>query len=469
MLYTMFHMTLKLQADYKRAFKDADIRAVYPKEIDDELVYYIARAFVEEYGYTKILVAHDTRLSTPALHEAFLKGATDSGASVIDIGLVHTPALYYASGTMELPGVMITASHSPKEYNGLKLVHAGALPLTEKNGLGVIRRRIEKGKFTDAPKRGKVTKKDVLKGYLRYVLKGYKPKQYKDLQVVADVGNGMAGILLPLLQPTLPTKFTVLFGKLDGNFPNHGLDPALAKNQRQLKTALKDGKYDFGIGFDGDADRIAFHDEKGTYINSAVIGALIADRMLKRFPGEKIGYTNLTSKIYEETIRKAGGKPMPVKVGHAFIKEAMRKNDILFACEHSAHFYYKKYFYTDSVIITLLEVMEACSEAKSKGMTLSELVKPYCIYQQTEDTIVKVKDRKLALQKTEAYLMDLKPKKITRFDGLRVDFGDVWGAVIPSVTEYALKFMFESTKKKLASDMQSRLVEFVKSIAQDEK
>jgi phosphomannomutase len=462
-------MTMKLQADYKRAFKDADIRAIYPTEIDDELAYYVARAFVEEFGHQKLVVARDMRLSTPALYDAFVKGATDSGASVVDIGQVHTPALYYASGTMELPGVMITASHSPKQYNGMKLVHAGAIPLTEKQGLGAIRRRIEKGKFVDAKKQGRVTKKDVLNGYQRFVLKGYQTKKYDGLAVVADAGNGMASVLLPLLQEKLPVKFDVLFGTMDGSFPNHGSDPALSKNQRQLKKKLKEGKYDFGIGFDGDSDRIAFHDEKGTYINSAVIGALIADRMLKKYPGEKIGYTILTSKVYEETIREAGGKPVSVRVGHAFIKESMRKKDILFACEHSAHFYYKKYFYTDSVTITLLEVMEACVEAKAAGVSFSELVKPYRNYQQTEDVIVRVKDKKLALKKTEAYLHTLKPEKLKRFDGLVVDFGDVWGAVKPSVTEYALKIMFESTKKSLATEMQEKLVKYVESIAGDEK
>jgi phosphomannomutase len=287
--------------------------------------------------------------------------------------------------------------------------------------------------------------------------------------VAADAGNGMASVLLPLLAEKLPVTLDVLFGTLDGRFPNHGSDPALSRNQRQLKAKLKAGKYDFGIGFDGDGDRIAFHDERGRYINSAVIGALIADRMLQKEPGASIGYTVLTSKIYEETIRAAGGQPVPVRVGHAFIKESMRQKDILFACEHSAHFYYKKYFYTDSVTITLLEVMEAVAQAKATGKTLSALVQPYCKYQQTEDVIVKVKDKKLALAKTEAYLKTLQPKKLRRFDGLVVDFGEVWGAVKPSVTEFALKIMFESTKKAWAKERQQQLVEYIESIAQDER
>ncbi len=460
-------MTMKLQADYKRAFKDADIRAIYPTEIDDELVYFIGRAFVEEFNYKKIVVARDMRLSTPALHAAFIKGVTDSGAAVVDIGEVHTPALYFASGTMDLPGVMITASHSPKEYNGLKLVHAGAIPLTEKEGLGAIRRRIEKGKFVPDTKRGKTTKKDIRKAYQRFVLKGYKAKKLEGINIVADVGNGMAGVLLPLLQEKLPMKFDVMFGDLDGSFPNRGSDPTLSKHQKHLKKRLKEKTYDFGVAFDGDSDRIAFLDEKGNYINCAVIGALIAERMLMTNPKARIGYTILTSRSYEEVIKSSGGRPTPARVGHAFIKNVMRKKDVLFACEHSGHFYYKDFFFTDSVTLTLLAVLNSYTEAKAKGLSFGEMMKPYVKYKQTEDVIVKVKDKKLALGKTEDFLKTLNPDKIKRFDGLVVDFGEVWGAVKPSVTEFALKIMFESVKKKDALDMQNKIVEYVKSIAED--
>jgi phosphomannomutase len=459
---------MTLQADYKKAFKDADIRAVYPKEIDEELVYFVARAFVEEYGYTKLVVARDMRLSTPALHEAFLKGALDSGAEVIDIGQVHTPVLYYASATLNLPGVMITASHSPKEYNGLKLVFPGAIPFTEKNGLGKIRRRIEKGQFTPAGKLGKVRQKEMLKAYQKFVLKGVSPKRLDGMRIVADAGNGMAGVLMPLLQEKLPIDFTVLFPELDGRFPNRGSDPTLSKNHKHLKQTLKKEDYDFGIAFDGDADRIGFLDEKGNFINSAVVGALVAERMLKRNPKAKIGYTILTNKIFEESIKRAGGKPELLRVGHAFIKESMRKKDVLFCAEHSGHFYFKDYFYTDSVTLTLLAVLEAYAEAKQAGKTFGEMVKPYLVYQQTEDVIVLVRNQPKALQKTLAYVETLAPKTIKKFDGFWVDFGEVWGAVKMSVTEPAIKLMFESKKKKTAQEMQDKLVKFIKTIADEE-
>jgi len=458
-------MKLELQADYSRAFKPADIRGIYPTEIDEELVYFIGRAFVEEFKYKKLVVGRDMRVHSEALQDAFVKGATDSGASIVDVGLVHSPAVYYASGSMDLPGVVITASHSPKEYHGLKLIHAEAIPLTEKTGLGKIRRRIEKGKFVDADKRGKVSTKNVLKGYQRYVLKGYKGKKLEGIKIVADSGNGMSAVLLPLLQEKLPVKFDVLFPKLDGTFPNRDSDPTLNKNQKQLKARLKAKKYDFGISFDGDGDRIAFLDETGRYINSAEIGALIAERLLLKNPKAKIGYTMLTSRSYEEAIKEAGGKPVMMRVGHAFIKDSMRKKDVLFACEHSAHFYFKDFFFTDSVTLTLLGVLDAYQEAKASSQTFGEMMKPYLKYKQTEDVIVYVKDREVALAKTEAYIKSLKPKSLRKFDGLVVDFGNTWGGVKVSVTEYALKLMFESTNKKEAKLMQDKIRHYAESIA----
>ncbi|MCA9356835.1 phosphomannomutase/phosphoglucomutase [Candidatus Nomurabacteria bacterium] len=462
-------MTMNLKADYKRAFKDADIRGIYPTEIDEELAYFVARAFVEEFSYSKIVVARDMRLSTPALHEAFVKGANDSGASVVDIGMVHSPALYFASATLNLPGVMITASHSPKEYNGMKLVHAGAIPLTEKSGLKAVRKRIEKGVFASEVKRGKTTTKDVLKAYQKFVLKGYQAKKLAGLKIVADAGNGMAGVLMPLLVEKLPAKFEVIFGDLDGRFPNRGSDPTLSKHQKPLRTQLKKGGYDFGIAFDGDSDRVAFLDEKGNYINSAVIGAMVAERLLVKNPAARIGYTGLTTRSYEESILASGGKPVLMKVGHAFIKEAMRQKDVLFACEHSGHFYFKDFFFTDSVTLTFLYVLDAYAEAKDKNMTFSEMIKPHLKYQQTEDVVVMVKDKKLALEKVEAYLNSLEPKSIKHFDGLVVDFGETWGMVKPSVTEYALKIMFESKAKKTAQAMQDMLVAYIRSIADDSR
>jgi len=458
-------MKLHLQADYLRAFKEADIRGVYPTEIDEEFMYFLARAFVEEFGYRKILVARDMRESSPVVHAAFMKGANDSGADVVDIGLIHSPGLYFASATLNLPGVMITASHSPRAYNGLKLVFENAVPLTETAGLKKVRTRMEKGAFVDAKKPGKVMLKDVSKAWQKFVLKGVSPTAFSGINLAADAGNGMSGVILPLWAEKLAVKFDVLFPELDGTFPNRGSDPTLSKHQKHIKAKLKTGTYDFGISFDGDADRIAFFDESGKYINSAVIGALIAQRLLQKNPQAKIGYTILTSRSYLESIRAHGGKPVLMKVGHAFIKKAMREKDVLFSCEHSGHFYYKDYFFTDSVTLTLLSVLEAYQEAKKHGLSFSQMMKPYDRYQQTEDIIVEVDDKQRALAQVEEYLLQKRPLVLKKFDGLTVDFGDVWGAVKPSVTEFALKIMFESKSMKHAKNLQTELKTCVQSIA----
>jgi phosphomannomutase len=455
---------MKISADYKSAFKQVDIRGVYPTEVSDEVAYLVARSFVEEFDLKKVLVARDMRLSSPALFSAFTKGVTDAGAAVIDLGLVHTPVLYYASGSMKLAGVMITASHSPKNQNGLKLVLPGAVPLTEDFGLKQIRRRMEKGVFKEVKKVGKVTAKDVRAAYLKFVLKGFKAKGLEDLELVADAGNGMGAVLMELLQGKMPVNFTTLNAELDGRFPSRGSDPTLKKNQKPVTSALKTGGYDFGISFDGDGDRIAFFDEEGNYVNSAAIGAVIAKLMLKKHKGAKIGFTNLNSRIYEETILANGGVPVPVKVGHAYIKETMRQKDVLFACEHSGHFYFKEYFYTDSITLTLLYVLAAFADARKEGLTFGQMMAPYLIYKQTEDVIVEVSDKKKAQVAIEKYLKDKKPVKARKFDGIWVDFGDVWGSVKISVTEHALKMMFEGKNKKVAQSLQDEVADFVRSI-----
>ncbi len=462
-------MTYPLAPQFAKAFKDADIRGTYPLEINEGLVYAVARAFVEEFSYKKIVVGRDMRISSPALHAAFVVGVRDAGADVIDIGMVATPQLYFASGSMQLPAVMITASHSPAEYNGLKLVHADAIPLTKRNGLAQILKRVKQGKWTEVKKRGKLTKKNIDAGYQKRVLAGIKPKRYIGLRIATDIGNGMAHDIIPLLAEKLPIKFETLFARRDGHFPNRDSDPNLRENQTALDKKIDHGHYDFGISFDGDADRIAFLDEQGNYVNSAAIGALIATRILAREPKAKIASTNLNSRIYDETIRAHGGKVVMARTGHTFVKEAMRKHEAVFGCEYSGHFFFRDFFYTDSVVLTLREVLDAYVEAKVAGQTFGAMMAPYLVYAQTEDVIVKVADKAIAMAKLHDYLASLQPKSIKQFDGYFVDFGDVWGAVKMSVTEYAVKLMFESRDKRKAVKLQKQIQQFVKSIAKDTK
>jgi len=459
-------MDKKLPVDFTRAFKDADIRGITVSEIDDDLAYSVARAFVEEFRYKKVVVGRDMRVSTPSLAEAFMTGVRDSGADVIDIGMAHSPLLYFASGTMALPGVMITASHSPAEYNGLKLVEPGAVPLTKATGLTAIEKRVQAGKFKTPKKRGSRRVKNVRTAYQSYILKGINKPALEGITIAADIGNGMASVLMPLLEEKLPIKFTSLFSDMDGTFPNHGSDPTIKKHQKQLKAEMLKNKYDFGILFDGDADRIAFLDERGEYVNCAIIGAIIAEKMLSTSPKAGMVFTNLTSRVYEESIKNAGGKALRAKVGHAFLKRKMLETGALFGCEHSGHFFFKEFFNTDSVVLTLRYVLEVYVQAKKNGQSFSEFVQPYQKYQQLEDVVIHVNNKKAALDQVEAFIKKEFPTAdIKKFDGLYVTTEQAWGAVKPSVTEHALKVMFEGHKKTEANKLQKELVAYIKTIA----
>lgn len=458
-----------IAANYNRAFKPADIRGIYPSEIDAGVAYTTARAFVEENGFKKIVVGYDMRLSTPELRLAFITGARASGADVIDIGMVRSPMLYFASGTLDLPGAMITASHSPQEFNGIKLVYKQAVPLTHETGLGAIKKRLKDATFVDAKKPGSLTKRSFRRDYQAFLLKAVNKKRYKDIVVAADIGNGMAGVSMAALDAALPTSFPMLFKKPDGRFPNRGSDPCLSKNQRHLKKHIKDKRADFGIGFDGDGDRIAFLDERGRYVNCAAIGALVAKRLLEREPGAGIVYTNLTSRILEETIKQAGGKALRARVGHTFLKEVMRKHGAVFGAEHSGHFFWRDFFCTDSTMMTLLCVLDCYVNAKQNGQTFSAMMKPFLLYQQTEDVVVEVKDKAAALASIHQVIKKMKPKQLSKFDGYFVDFGDVWGAVKPSVTEFAIKLMFESASKSKAATLQKRLHSELQKIAKKQE
>ncbi|OIP77977.1 MAG: hypothetical protein AUK16_00975 [Parcubacteria group bacterium CG2_30_44_11] len=454
-----------LPPNYKKAFKDADIRGIYSDEINEAMAYFVARAFVEEFSYKTVIVGYDMRLSTPALRAAFVAGTRDQGADVLDVGMVTTPQLYFASGSLNLPGVMITASHSPKEYNGMKLVHTAAIPLTKTTGLAVIEKRVRVGKFFTPKKRGGLKKKNIDRAYQKFVMKGVQPKCYKGLKLAVDIGNGMGNEIVPLLQEKLPITFSTLFAKPDGRFPNRDSDPNLRENQTAIDFKIDHGHFDFGISFDGDADRIAFLDEHGDYVNSAAIGALIAKRILAREPKAKIVSTNLNSKIYAETVRAHGGKLIMARTGHTFVKAKMREHRAVFGCEYSGHFFFRDFFYTDSVVFTLREVLDAYTEAKVTGQTFSELMAPYLVYEQTEDVVVKVADKSVAMAKMLAFVKTMKPKQIKHFDGYFVDFGDVWGAFKMSVTEYGVKLMFESTSKAKAKKVQRQLLRYLRSIS----
>jgi phosphomannomutase len=459
----MSNLSKDLPTHYDKAFKDADIRGVYPTEIDETVAYKVARAAVEECNWKTVLVARDMRVSSPALRQAFIAGVRDAGATAIDIGIIDTPGLYFASGSLDLPGVVITASHNPAKYNGLKLVAAGAIPLTAKTGLLAIKKRIEQNTFKTPKQRGELKKQSVTQQYLSYIRKKSAFASERPLKVVVDAGNGTAGPLMQKLCQNLPIKITPLFFELDGNFPNRQSNPTLAKNQTAIKAALKQGDYDFGVAFDGDADRVAFFDEKGNYINSSFIGALIVKHLSTQIPHSSFVYTVFTSRAYSEAITEAGGTAIKARVGHAFIKAIMRQKDVLFGCEHSAHFYFKDNYYTDSGILTFLFVAGAFANRQQPELSFSQYLKPFATYYQTEEVLVPVKNKEAALQSIAAHYEAKHPEHITKFDGVTVSFPDYWFVVKKSVTEDALKFVVESPHKKVAEAHQKEILAYLRN------
>lgn len=450
-----------LPEDFSKAFKSADIRGVYPGEIDETLAYRVARAFVRWGKYKKVIVARDMRLSSPNLRDAFVAGVNAEGADVLDIGLTGTPAMYFASGTFELPGVVITASHNPKEYNGLKLVEPGGIPLTDESGLDVIQAAVEKNEF-EAEQRGGVEEHDIFPAYKEYLDAFNTIEAPRSLKVVVDAGNGMGATLSKVCTDNQPIDIEPLFFELDGTFPNRDSNPTLAENQAPLIEKIKEVKPDFAIAFDGDADRVAFFDETGRYINSAVVGALIADNLLQKHPGETCVYTNFTSRSYKDAIEKRGGEAVRARVGHAFIKRLMREHDAIFSCEHSAHFYFRSNFFTDSGMIAFLIVAEIVGKGITEGKTFSEIIAPFDVYYQTEEILVAVPDKQAAIEAVRAHFTET-PLHEDMFDGMYIEYDDVWFTVKASVTEDALKFVVESKDKAKAETIRDSIHQILQS------
>ena len=431
-------------------FKAYDVRGIYNKNLTDEIAYKIGRAFVSFLKCRDVVVGCDMRVSSPKLSKAFMKGVTEEGANVIDIGMVSTDALYFASGFLKKPAVMFTASHNPPEYNGMKFCKANAVPINENTGLRQIRSIAEKIQLKKGKNRknkiGKIIKKNILKGYVKHVLSFIHKDKIKNLKIAVDAGNGMAGKMAPLIYKNLKVKIIPLFFKLDGTFPNHLADPSKYENLKELQKVVKEKKCDFGMAFDGDADRVFFVDEKGAVINASLMSALIIKNILKKHKNENIIYNLVCSRIVPETIEKYGGKSLIERVGHSFIKDTMRKTKSIFACEHSAHYYFKHNFNADSGIIASLIVAEIVSK---ENKSLSALLREFKVYFKIEEANFKVKDKEAKLKEIERGYRKKNPKKIMKIDGVSVEFEDYWFNVRPSNTEPLLRLNLEANAKEL--------------------
>lgn len=441
-------------------FRAYDIRGIYPQEINEETAYLIGRAFVKflKKKRPEIVVGRDNRLSSPVLAKALIRGIIEEGGKVIDIGLSTSPMLYWAVAHYKFDGgVNCSASHNPPQYGGFKMLGEKATFLSEKTGLKKIKKiaqeLAEKGKAKI--KKGKLEKREILKDYLRFSLKDFKREKTGALKVVIDTGNAVPGILISELKKKVPFKIYHLFSKLDASFPNRSLNPLEPRALKALQEEVKSKKADLGIAFDGDGDRIIFVSEKGKQIPGDLIFALMAKIILKKAPGQKILYNICSSRIVGETIKENGGVPIMERVGHAFIKERMKKEKIPFAGEFSGHYYLKEDYFSEAPFFILFNVVEEMAKTKKP---ISWLIKPYQKYFNSGEINFEAKNKEKILEKVEK---KYQRGKILKIDGLRIDFKDWWFLLRPSQTEPVLRLILEAKTKKLMLQKKKEIIKLV--------
>lgn len=417
----------------------------------------IGRAFVEFIAEKKIIVGSDTRLSSPALTEAFVSGATKAGADVMFLGKVSTDCLYFASGKYDLAGAMITASHNPKEFNGVKFCRKGAEPIGLDTGLSEIKEMVLKNEFKATDKLGEVEEKNNILDEFRIHCQNFIQKEkLKPLKIVVDAGNGMAGKIVPAVFEGLACQIIPMFFELNGDFPNHHPSPIEKENNRFLITKVREEKADLGLAFDGDADRVFFVDERGEMVDSSFITAMIAKKLLANNFGAKIIYTVTSSRAVPEIVADAGGESIMTRVGHVFIKQKMKESKAIFAGEHSGHYYFIDNYRADSGVIAALIVIQMLSES---GKKMSELMKEFELYHRIDETNSTVDDKEKAFERLKnKYAKNLAHE----IDGLTFDFGDWWFNVRPSNTEPLLRLNLEAKTKELMDEKSKEVLELIR-------
>jgi phosphomannomutase len=419
-------------------FKAYDVRGLYPEELDEALARKIGNAFAHFTGAQQVIVGHDMRASSVPLAAAFIEGATLAGADVTDIGLCSTDVVYFASGKLDAPGAMFTASHNPAQYNGIKLCRSGAAPVGEQTGLTQIKEMVAAGVTSRGEVAGKIERLDLLEAFGDHVRSFVDLSVLRPLNVVADTANGMGGLVVPKVFEGLPFALTVLFGELDGTFPNHPADPIQPENLKDLQRVVLDLGADVGLAFDGDADRVFLVDDAGQPVSGSTTTAIVAAGILDRHPGETIVHNLICSRAVPEVIREHGGVPVRTRVGHSFIKQVMAETGAIFGGEHSAHYFFRDNWRADSGSIAALVVLEQLSRA---GVPLSELRKPFERYVQSGEINSTVDD---PLAVIERVAKEFASSPQDRLDGLTVDGGDWWFNLRPSNTEPLLRLNLEA-------------------------
>jgi phosphomannomutase len=427
-------------------FKAYDVRGVVPDQFDEDVARAVGVGFARfvagaDAGVTRVLVARDMRPSGVGMVAAFTEGVTSQGLDVVDLGLGSTDLLYFASGSLDAPGAMFTASHNPAQYNGIKFCSAGARPIGEDSGLTAIRdiaAAALDGAVPDAATRGGCSEADLLDAFADHVRSFVDVDLLAPLKVVADTANGMGGLVVPAVFQGLPFDLEVMYGELDGTFPNHPADPIQPENTADLRARVVQVGADVGLAFDGDADRVFLVDERGVGLSGSTTTAIIAAGILDKHPGETVIHNLICSKAVPEVVREHGGTPVRTRVGHSFIKQVMAETGAIFGGEHSAHYYFRDNYRADSGLIAALVVLEQLSSA---GVTLSELRAPFERYAASGEINTRVDDTDAVIEAVAQHFSALDQD---RMDGLTVDGGDWWFNLRPSNTEPLLRLNLEA-------------------------
>jgi phosphomannomutase len=443
-------------------FKAYDVRGLYPSELNEEIARLIGRGFAAYLRTDRIGVSRDMRLSSPALAAAFIEGVREHGTNVVDHGMLATDMLYFAVVRGGLGGgAQITASHNPKEYNGIKMVRAGAQALSGDAGLGDIRDMILRDRLpAAAARRGSLSTGDVVRDYVEKVLSFIDPASISPVSVVLDAGNGMAGLVAPALFERLACRVTRLCFEIDGTFPNHEANPLIEENRRDITAEVLRQQADIGIAWDGDADRCFFIDGGGEFVSGDFVTALLAEAFLLKHPGATIIYDLRASHAVRDVVARYGGRALRNRVGHAFIKRRMREEDAIFGGEVTGHYYFRDFSYADNGFIPALLMLELMSK---KNQSLRDLLQPfrerYFISGEINTRLASMADVPRKLSAIEARYRDA---SIDRTDGVSVDYPDWHFNVRPSNTEPLLRLNLEAVTPALMADKRDEVLALIR-------
>lgn len=442
-----------------KIFKAYDIRGIYPTQLNEEAAYAIGRAFATFLQPETVIIGRDMRLSSPTLRDNVVRGLTDQGTNVIDIGMVSTDQYYFACAKLGYAGMMVTASHNPKEYGGFKMVRKMPQLLSGEEGIQDLLRIIQNDAFAPMPaQKGTVSELDLNEEFVDYVLSLVDIEALKPLKVIADTGNGMVGPSLKRVYEKLPVQLTGLYLEPDGNLPNHGLDPLQPENRAELQARVVADGADIGFAFDGDGDRFFTIDDRGQFVPGDFLTALMGEYFLERYPGAKILYDVRASWAVRDLISAAGGIPLMERVGHAFIKRRMAKENAVFAGEVTGHYYFKDFFFADSGIVPSLIILEMISK---RGKKLSEMLAPleekYFISGEINTRISSHPQAKMQ-ELAEAF----SDGKIEWLDGVSVTYPDWHFNVRPSNTEPLLRLNLEATSKALMEEKREAVLAIIR-------